>query len=429
MTHRSSRLYHLIVFFAVLCMLFGFGIKAEPGMAAEKIIKIGTIFPLTGPVALAGQRCQAAVETAVEILNNKHPNIKVPLADKKGWLEGYKFVLVHTDSQGKPDVGKAEAERLINQEGVWALIGSYNSSVSMPASFVAERAKKIFMCGASSSAALTQRKPAMNFFFRTASTDEVESIEFVDVLKWLNKSQKNANIKTLGIIYENSVFGKNASQQAKKAAEAGGFSIVADVPFTPGATNLDSEVQTLKAKNPDALFGAVLGADYALMVKTMKKMNWVPKIALSYCSGYQDPVIAKQLGPDADFFMGSTAYSPEFAGMMPAVAEVEKIFKTKSKGVPYDSDSIQETIAMLILAQAIEKAKSLDPEVVAKTLYANTWPSPLSLSGNVAFAPGGQNKLALSLVTQLQGGKYKKIFPTEKADTKPVFPIKPWDKR
>ena len=426
MVHFNSRMtIWLLVAVAVTLML---GVAPAPTLAQEKIIKIGTIFPLTGPVALAGQRCKAAVETAVEIINNKHPNIKVPLAAQAGVLGGYKFVLVHADSQGKPDVGKAEAERLINQEGVWALIGAYNSSVSMPASMVAERAKKIFMCGASSSAALTQR-PDMKYFFRTASTDEVESHEFVEVLKWLNKTQKNANVKTLGLIYENSVFGKHAAEEAKKAAAAGGFTVVADVPFTPGATNLDSEVQTVKSKNPDALFGAVLGADYALMVKTMKKMNWIPKAALNYCSGYQDPVISKQLGADADFFMGSTAYSPEFASMMPAVAEVEKIFKSKTGGVPFDSDSIQETIAMLVLAQAIEKSQSLDPEVVAKTLFANEWPSPLSLSGKVAFVPGGQNKYALSLITQLQGGKYKKIFPTEKADTKPVFPMRPWDKR
>ncbi len=424
----KSRLRFWIVAAVAVTLMLGLAPGQSLAQSKEKVIKIGTIFPLTGPVALAGQRCKAAVETAVEILNNKHPNIKVPLANNKGWLQGYKFVLVHTDSQGKPDVGKAEAERLINQEGAWALIGAYNSSVSMPASFVAERAKKIFMCGASSSAALTQRKD-MKFFFRTASTDEVESQEFVDVLKWLNKTQKNAGLKTLGIIYENSVFGKHAAEEAKKAAAAGGFNVLADVPFNPGATNLDSEVQTLKSKNPDALFGAVLGADYALMVKTMKKMNWIPKVSLNYCSGYQDPVISKQLGADADFFMGSTGYSPEFAKMMPAVAEVEKIFKSKTGGVPYDSDSIQETIAMLVLAQAIEKAKSLDPEVVAKTLMANTWPSPLSLSGKVAFVPGGQNKHALSIVTQLQGGKYKRVFPVEKADTKPIFPMKAWDKR
>ena len=76
---------------------------------------------------------------------------------------GHEIVLVHADSQGKPDVGKSEADDF-DQEGVWAIIGSYNSSVSKPASLVAERMKKIFMCGASSSAALTQRD--LNFFFR-----------------------------------------------------------------------------------------------------------------------------------------------------------------------------------------------------------------------------------------------------------------------
>lgn len=426
MTNRSFRLFSgIVITLAVLCLMLGTG--AGPVAAAEKVIKIGTLFPLTGPVATAGQRCQAAVQTAVEIINNKHPELKVPLARQTGILNGYKIVLVHADSQGKPDVGKAEAERLINQEGVWAIIGSYNSSVSMPASFVAERAKKIFMCGASSSAALTQRN--MNYFFRMAPTDATESVEFVDVLKWLNAKNK-ANIKTIGIIYENSVFGKHAAGEAKSAAAAGGFKVVADVPFTPGATNLNSEIQTLKKSNPDALFGAVLGADYSLMVRTMKQANWLPKIAINYCSGYQDPVITKQLGKDANFFMGSTAYSPQFATLMPAVAAVEKIYKSKA-GVPFDGDSIQETVAMLVLAQAIEKAGSLDPEKVAKILHANTWESPLSLGGKVAFGKGGQNIKAYSIVTQLQNGEYKRIYPSEMADKKAkiVFPMKSWDKR
>ncbi len=426
MSQKSSRLNHWIVFVAVMCLLLSFGPGVESVTAAEKIIKIGTIFPLTGPVANAGQRCQAAVQTAVEIINNKHPELNIPLAKQAGILNGYKIVLVHADSQGKPDVGKAEAERLLNQEGVWALIGSYNSSVSKPASFVAERMKRIFMCGASSSAALTQRD--MNYFFRLAPTDKTESIEFVDVLKWLNKKKKT-NIKTIGIIYENSEFGKHAAEEAKAAAAAGGFAVVADVPFSPGATNLNSEVQTLKKNNPDALFGAVLGADYSRLVSTMKQMAWLPKIAINYCSGYQDPVIAKQLGGDADFFMGSTAYSPQFASLMPAVADVEKIFKTKTGGVPFDGDSIQEAVAMLVLAQAIEKTGSLDPDKVAKTLYANTWDSPLSLGGKVAFVKGGQNIKAQSVVTQLQGGQYKRIYPEDMADTNIVFPMKPWTNR
>jgi branched-chain amino acid transport system substrate-binding protein len=299
--------------------------------------------------------------------------------------------------------------------------------VTGPASLVAERAKKIFMCGASSSAALTQRD--LNFFFRTAPTDETESIEFVEVMKWVNKTQPGANLKTIGVIYENSVFGKHAADEAKKAAAAAGFQVTADVPFSPGATNLDSEVQTLKSKNPDVLFGACLGADYSLWVRTMKKMAWMPKMTLNYCTGYQDPVITKQLGDDANYFMGDTGYSPEFASLMPAVAGVEKIFMSKTAGVPFDSDSIQEAVVMFVLAQAIEKAGTLDPETVAKTLRAGTWESPLSLGGKVAFAPGGQNIKAESVVTQLQGGQYKRVFPEGLADTKMIFPMKPWNQR
>ncbi len=425
----SNRLSHSSCWslFVVLMLVFlGFGPGMSPSIAAEKVIKIGTLFPLTGPVATAGQRCQAAVQTAVEIINNKHPELKVPLADQEGILDGYKIVLVHADSQGKPDVGKSEAERLFNQEGVWAIIGSYNSAVSKPASLVAERMKRIFMCGASSSAALTQRD--MNFFFRLAPTDETESVEFVEVIKWLNEKKK-ADIKTIGVIYENSEFGKHAAGEAKKAAAAAGLKVVSDVPFSPGATNLNSEVQTLKKDNPDAVLSALLGADYSLWIRTMKQMAWLPKIVISYCSGYQDPVIAKQLGPDADFFMGSTAYSPQFSMLMPAVADVETIFKSKTGGVPFDGDSIQEAVAMLVLAQAIQKAGGLDPEKVADTLHKNTWDSPLSLGGKVAFTKGGQNIKAHSVVTQLQGGEYKRIFPEEMADTEIVFPMKPWNQR
>ena len=163
--------------FSVLCLSLLFSLSGI-AFAQEKIIKIGTLFPLTGPAAVSGQNCQAAVEAVVEVINNKY-NIKgFPLADKQGVLGGYKFFVVGADHQGKPDVAKSEAERLYNQEKVFAIIGSYNSSASKPASAVAERMKRLFLCGASSSAALTERN--FKYFFRTAATDSIESKEFAD---------------------------------------------------------------------------------------------------------------------------------------------------------------------------------------------------------------------------------------------------------
>ncbi|MEE4608277.1 MAG: ABC transporter substrate-binding protein [Desulfobacteraceae bacterium] len=408
-----------------LCV-FALSLFAGGAMAADKVLKIGVLFPLTGPVATAGQRCVAAVETAAEVINNAHPEFNVPLAAQEGILGGTKIQLVVADHQGKPDVGKSEAERLFNQEGVWAMIGCYNSAVTKPASAVAERMKHIFLSGCSSSAALTERD--YKYFFRCAPTDKTESHEFVEYIQWLNQNQ-NAGIKTVGLIYENTEFGKHAADEGKAAAKEAGFDVLADVAFNPGATNLNSEVQTLKAKNPDAVFGACLGGDYTLWVRTMKQMNWLPKVVLNYCTGYQDPKIAQQLGPDGDFFMGGTGYSPEIgAKYMPDVAAVETIYTAKV-GVPFDSDSIQEAVALLVLAQAIEKAGSLDVEKVAEVLRTETFDSPLSLGGKVAFGPGGQNMKATSIVTQLHGGKYMPVFPQSYAEQAATVPMTPWDKR
>ncbi len=411
----------------LLVTLFIVALLSGGAFAAEKVIKIGTLFPLTGPCALAGQRCQSAVETAVEVINNAHPEIKVPGAATEGVLGGMKFVLVHADHQGKPDVAKSEAERLIDQEGVYAIIGSYNSSCTKPASFVAERKQKLFVCGCSSSAALTKRD--LNRFFRLAPTDETESLEFVEFIKHLNET-RNAGIETVGLIYENTEFGKHAAEEGKAAAGAAGLKVIADVAFNPGATNLNSEVQTLKAADPDAVFGACLGGDYTLWVRTMKQMDWLPDVALNYCTGYQDPIIAKQLESDGDFFMGGTGYSPEFAELMPAVAAVEKIYMTKTDpSVPFDSDCIQEAIATLILAQAMELAGTTDYDAVLKVLHETEFDSPMSLGGKVVFAPGGQNLKAMSILTQLQGGSYKKIYPLDLADTEPVVPMTDWSNR
>lgn len=414
------------VFFLIitLCVATFF---AGAAFAADKVIKIGALFPLTGPAAVSGQNCLNSVLAVADFINEANPEIKAPLAEKQGLLDGYKIQIVKADHQGKPDVAKTEAERLYNQEKVFAIIGCYNSAATKPASAVAERAKKIFMCGCSSSAALTER--GFRYFFRHAPTDAIESVEFVDYIEWLNNNKK-ANIKTLGLIYENTEFGKHAAEEARKAAARIGLKIVADVAFNNGATNLNSEVQTLKAANPDAVFGAALGGDYSLWVRTMKQVNWLPKIALNYCTGYQNPAVQKELAADGDFFMGGMGYSPELAAkFMPEALKIEKKYYTPRSNQPFDSDSIQEGVMLMVLAQAIEKAGAVDTEKVVQLIRTQEFPSVMSLSGSVKFDTDGQNAKALSVITQIKNQSYGTVFPLSYKDTEAVYPMTPWSSR
>lgn len=413
-----------VVVMLVLCTAL---FASTAAFAAEEI-RIGALFPLTGPAAVSGQNCVNSVLAAADVINKKNPDIKAPLAAGEGLLGGkYVIKVVPVDHQGKPDVAKSEAERLYNQEKVFAIIGCYNSAATKPASAVAERAKKIFMCGCSSSAALTER--GYKYFFRHAPTDAIESVEFVDYIGYLNK-EKKAGIKTLGLIYENTEFGKHAADEARKAAKKIDLKVVADVPFNNGATNLNSEVQKLKSANPDAVFGAALGGDYSLWVRTMKQVNWLPKISLNYCTGYQNPAVQKELGSDGNYFMGGMGYSPELAKkFMPEAIKIQDKYYTPRSNQPFDSDSIQEAVMLMVLAQAIEKAGGPDTEKVLKIIQTEDFPSVMSLSGSVKFGPDGQNVKALSVITQLDEQKYNTVFPLKYKDSEPVVPMVPWNKR
>lgn len=413
-----------VVVMLVLCTAL---FASTAAFAAEEI-RIGALFPLTGPAAVSGQNCVNSVLAAADVINKKNPDIKAPLAAGEGLLGGkYVIKVVPADHQGKPDVAKSEAERLYNQEKVFAIIGCYNSAATKPASAVAERAKKIFMCGCSSSAALTER--GYKYFFRHAPTDAIESVEFVDYIGYLNK-EKKAGIKTLGLIYENTEFGKHAADEARKAAKKIDLKVVADFPFNNGATNLNSEVQKLKSANPDAVFGAALGGDYSLWVRTMKQVNWLPKISLNYCTGYQNPAVQKELGSDGNYFMGGMGYSPELAKkFMPEAIKIQDKYYTPRSNQPFDSDSIQEAVMLMVLAQAIEKAGGPDTEKVLKIIQTEDFPSVMSLSGSVKFGPDGQNVKALSVITQLDEQKYNTVFPLKYKDSEPVVPMVPWNKR
>ncbi len=108
------------------------------GLAAE-VIKIGAVYPLTGDVASTGQECKSGVEMALEIINGTY-DIDIPYAKTAGIpsLGGAKLAAVFSDSQGSPQTGMSAAEYLISNNGIVAMVGSYQSSVTKTVSQVTD---------------------------------------------------------------------------------------------------------------------------------------------------------------------------------------------------------------------------------------------------------------------------------------------------
>ncbi len=100
-----------------------------PVIGQAQDVKIGVIYPLTGSSAQIGKDAVAAVNTALDIINNKHDIPGMPLAESEGLagLNGAKVSIVVGDHAGKPDVGVGETEKMLNKDGVHAMYGAYFS--------------------------------------------------------------------------------------------------------------------------------------------------------------------------------------------------------------------------------------------------------------------------------------------------------------
>src|SRR5688572_28577269 len=130
-----------------------------PAGAQPREVVIGVIYPMSGPAAQAGVDNKPVFEIAADIANGA-VDLPFPFYQRlKGMLglKGAKVRLIFTDHQGKPDIGQSEAERLITQEKVHALVGAWHSGVTATASQVAERQGLPLLNPESSSPGLTAR--------------------------------------------------------------------------------------------------------------------------------------------------------------------------------------------------------------------------------------------------------------------------------
>ena len=130
--------------------------KAQAQTPSEVVI--GVCYPLSGASAQIGVDAQHAFGTAADIINNKY-DFDLLMAKEAGLtgFGGAKVRLVFADHQGDPQKGRAEAERLITQEKVSAMIGSYQSAVAVTISQICERYQTPFISADNSSPSLHRR--------------------------------------------------------------------------------------------------------------------------------------------------------------------------------------------------------------------------------------------------------------------------------
>lgn len=397
---------------------------------AQQEVRIGVIYPLTGPSASVGGELRNALELAADIINNGAPGVgDLPFAAGKGLpnLKGAKIKLVFADHQANPQTGATEAERLITQEKVVALVGAYNSAVTATASQIAERAGVPFLNPESSSATLTRRN--FKWFFRTTPHDDLFVHNAFDFLRELEakKGIKAGNIATLN---ENGLWGTETGKLQARLAPDFKYNLVKQIVYPAKSTQLTSEVQSLKSASPNLVMQSSYTPDAILSMKTYKELGFSPDMILANNAGFTDTEFIKTLGKDAEYVITREVWALDLARNNPLIKSVNDLLNSRYK-VNFTGNSSRTFTGLMVLADAINRAGSTEPEAIRKALAATDIPGKHLIMPwkGVKFDASGQNTLGQGILVQIVDGKYNTVWPFNMASREVVWPMPKWDQR
>ena len=404
------------------------GLHTGAALAADPV-RVGVIYPLTGPVAQPGKDVLAAVKVAQDVVNNKH-DLDLPLAATEGLpnLGGAKIELVVADHQGKPEIGRGEAERLITSEKVAAILGAYHSSVSAAASNVTERMQVPYLTGESSSPKLHTR--GFEWFFRTGPHDGHYTRTMFDFIRDFEQ-KKGMKLATAAIIHEDTQFGVDSARVQEELAREAGIEVLEKIAYRAKTTSLTSEVQRLKAADADILFPTSYTADALLLMRTMKELDYAPRIIIAQNAGFNDATFLETIGADAEGIVSRSPFSMDMAAKIPLIAQLNELYKKHNDGRDIFDPPIRSFVGALVLFDAINRAGSTDPGKIREALRATSFPAgaiPMPWQ-DIAFGPDGQNNGVSTALIQVQDGTYYSIYPFEVAAREVLYPFKPWSER
>src|SRR5258707_14165377 len=398
---------------------------AGSALAQQKTVKIGAIYPLSGNAASAGVHAKAAIETAVEIINNGHPglgNLSVTKGPGLPGLGGAKVEVVFADNQGSPATGQNQALRLITEEKVVALSGAYQSGITLTTSAIAEKYGIPYLNGESVAANLTER--GFKWFFRVTPVASDFARIYLDFLK----DMKAGGVKTdnIAIVHENTEYGTSVASVITSVFKENGLSIAQDIAYSANTTDVQSQVLQLKDKKPDVVIMVSYTSDAILYVKTMQALDYKPPLMMADNAGFSDPSLIKTVGKLAQGIFNRSSFSIGPPGSPTFL--INEIYKKKS-GDDLDDTAARQMQDFFVLCYAIDRAGSTEPDKIQAALKATDLKPDQLIMGykGVKFDDKGQNVLASGLVIQLQDGEnYIPVWPKDRAKTAPMLPYKGW---
>jgi branched-chain amino acid transport system substrate-binding protein len=367
-------------------------------------IKIGVIHPVTGGVAYSGTQSRAGALMAIEDINKT--GIKS--------LSGAKIEPLLADAQSKVDVAVSEIEKY-HEAGVAAVVGGYASFICLATTQAAAKHGIPYVVDVGTDDRIV--KAGLSNTFRFSPGYGVFVATAVSALKEINGAAGNP-AKTAIIVHEDSAFGSGTAALLQKELPGIGIEVLEAIKHPTPTLDFNNIVLTIKAKKPDIVIPANYYNEYVILARTMQQQKVRPKAIYSVLGGGASQYrFVKEFPEAAQNIMDCNHwYNPK----KEAALALKK--RTEEKGLFYTYEVFLNYTAMMLLADALERAASTDRGKITEALAASTWDGHFMPYGPTKF-DNGQNTGARAVNLQVQDNDIKVILPAEFANAKAVFPM------
>lgn len=217
--------------------------------AGGKEIKIGAIFAVTGKASFLGDPEKKTIEMLADELN------------KSGGINGMQVQFIIEDDAGDEAKAKDAAMKLIDKDGVLAIIGPSQSGTSMKIKDLVNEKKVPMISCAAAEAIIT---PVTPYVFKTPQKDSF-------VADMILSEMKKEGITKVAMLFDASGFGQEGNKQIKALAAKYGVELVLQESYKPNAT--DEDIKVLLTK-----IGAIAGVQAVINWSVFPPQSTVPKL-------------------------------------------------------------------------------------------------------------------------------------------------------
>jgi ABC-type branched-subunit amino acid transport system substrate-binding protein len=306
---------------------------AENGVTADQVV-FGQAAALAGPAAALGTGMKAGLNAAFEEAN------------KKGGVHGRKLKLISVDDGYEPVKSIAATKKLIDEDKVFALIGSVGTPTSAATQPIATEAKVPFV-GAFTGAGFLRNPKLENVINIRASYDaETEA--------WVRHLTEDLSIKKIAIFYQDDAFGRAGLSGFKKAMEKRNLKIVAEGTYERNTVAVKTALLNIKREEPDAVVMVGAYKPCAEFIKLSRKVSFNPVfVNISFVGA---TALAKELGPDGKGVVVSQVVPFPGDSSVKVVADYQAAIKAIDDKAEPDFVSLEGYLVGRLTVAALDKA-------------------------------------------------------------------------